>query len=402
MGKSAEIRKNTGQIIEGATLRDMNLKDQIAVVTGVEYGTGKTAALDFAKAGADVALIDFNPRVIAETATEIKALGRRVLPICTNMLEWPEIKAAMARVVSEFSRIDILFNNMDVTATMEDSYVEDPDLDWDLRWNWMIGERLKAVFFCCKAVLDTMRAQNYGRIINVSPIQKDNKEGTILPYSVSKAGVINMTKNLANEVGGHDIRVNAVVSADIDMPIFGDKAYQAVAPLVASNAEAQPLKLGKREKSARHLETISSLLPLFTKNDTFVTGYCHEVSGAPPSVNPWGVRGIPQISKDGAEAIIEYMPSAHFSNWADILHGGVISTLLDEAMCLVGMASFKNPTFTASLEIRFRKPTPTHTKLIISANRTKMSRKLVNVDASLALEDGTVCATGKGKVLLAA
>lgn len=380
----------------------MNLKDQIVVVTGVEYGTGKTAALDFAQAGADVALIDFNPRVIAETATEIEALGRRVLPLCTNMLEWTEIKAAMAQVVSEFSRIDILFNNMDVTESMETSYVEEPDLDWDLGWNWMIGERLKAVFFSCKAVLDTMRAQNYGRIINVSPIQKNNTDPKMLPYSVSKAGIIDMTKNLANEASGYDIRVNAVVSADIDIPIFGDKTYQALAPLVASNTETEAPKLRKQEKRARHLETIRSLLPLFTKNDTFVTGYCHEVSGAPPSVNPWGVQGIPQISEDGAEATIEYMPSAFFSNWADILHGGVISSLLDEAMCLVGMASFRNPTFTASLEIRFLKPTPTHTKLIISAHRTKMSRKLVNVDASLALEDGTVCATGKGKVLLAA
>ncbi|RKU22824.1 hypothetical protein C6503_03410 [Candidatus Poribacteria bacterium] len=380
----------------------MNLKDQVAVVTGIEQGTGKTAALDFAQAGADVALIDFNPRIIAETATEIASLGQRVLPICTNMLEWKEIKAAMAQVVSEFSRIDILFNNMDVTETMGNSYVDEPDLDWDLGWNWMVGDRLKAVFFSCKAVLDTMRAQNYGRIINVAPIQKVNVDGRRLPYSVSKAGVIDMTKNLANEVGGYDIRVNAVVPADIEMPIFGDKAYQSLAPIVASKGETVAPELRKQGKRARHLETIQSVLPLFTEASTFVTGYCHEVSGAPPSINPWGVRGIPKIDEDGAALTIEYMPSAYFSNWADVLHGGVISTLLDEAMCLVGMASFKNPTFTASLEIRFLKPAPTHTELIISAHRTKMSRKLINAEASLALEDGTICATGKGKVLIAA
>ena len=178
----------------------MNLKDQIVVVTGVGHSAGKTAALDFAKAGSDIALIDFDPRTTAETAEEIEALGRRALPICTDILEWSEVQAAMAQVVSEFSRIDILFNNMDITETTEVSQMGEPDLDWDLGWNWMIGAKLKGAFFCCKAVLDTMRAQNRGKIINVAPIQHDNTEGMLMPYSVSKAGVISMTKNLASEV----------------------------------------------------------------------------------------------------------------------------------------------------------------------------------------------------------
>ena len=380
----------------------MNLKDQIVVVTGVGHGTGKTAALDFAKAGANVALIDFDPRTTTETAEEIEALGRRALPICTDILDWSEVNAAMAQVTSEFSKIDILFNNMDITEAMEMTQTDEPDLDWDLGWNWMIGSRLKGAFFCCKAVLDTMRAQNSGRIINVAPIQHNNTEGMLMPYSVSKAGVISMTKNLANEVIDYDIRVNAITPADIEMPVFGDKLYQPIAHLFVQNEERETPKPQEQDSNTEHLEEIRSVLPLFTENSTFVTGYCHEVSGTRSAGNPWGVRGVPEINEDGAKVTIEYTPPAHFGGWANVLHGGVISTLLDEAIGLVGMASFKNAAFTASLEIRFRNPAPTCTKLIISADRTKMSRKLINVDARLALEDGTVCATGSGKVMLAA
>ena len=379
----------------------MNLKDQTVVVTGVGHGTGKTIALDFAKAGANVALIDFDPRTTTETAEKIEAFGRRALPICTDILDWSEVDAAMAQVTSEFSKIDILFNNMDITEPMEMSHTDEPDLDWDLGWNWMIGSRLKGAYFCCKAVLDTMRAQNSGRIINVAPIQHDNTEGMLMPYSVSKAGVISMTKNLANEVSDYDIRVNAITPADIEMPIFGDKLYQPIAHLFVPKEEREK-SLQEQESNTEHLEEIQSVLPLFTENSTFVTGYCHEVSGTRSTGNPWGVRGVPEINEDGAKVTIEYTPPAHFGGWANVLHGGVISTLLDEAIALVGMASFRNAAFTASLEIRFRNPAPTCTKLIISADRTKMSRKLINVDASLALEDGTVCATGIGKVVLAA
>ena len=380
----------------------MNLKNQIVVVTGVGSKTGRTAALDFAKAGADLALIDFDPRMTAKIAQEVEALGCRGLPICTDILEWSDVKAAMEQVVSEFSKIDILFNSMEVTESMDTSHTEEPDLDWDLAWNWMIGAKLKGAFFCCKAVLDTMRAQNRGKIINVAPIQHNNADGMLMPYSVSKAGVISMTKNLANEVSAYNIRVNAITPADIEMPIFGDKLYHPVAHLFASQGENEVPELKEPGKRPEHLEEIRSVLPLFTENAAFVTGYCHEVSGVRSSGNPWGVRGVPEINKNGAKVTIEYTPPAHFGGWANVLHGGVISTLLDEAIALVGMASFKNAAFTVSLDIRFRNPVPTCTKLIISADRTKMSRKLINVDANLALEDGTVCATGIGKVMLAA
>ena len=382
----------------------MNLKDKFAVVTGVGSDIGKNAALDLAKAGADVALIDFDTKITSEIAEDIKALGQRALPICADVLEWESAKDALAQILSEFPRIDILFNNMGISGPLLSSHSEEPDLDWDLGWNWVIGARLKGAFFCCKAALEPMKAQNYGRIVNVAPIQNSEDESMLMPYSVSKASVVSMTKNLANEVSAYNIRVNAITPTVVETPILGDKAYQPLAPnLVIPEEVTEKTGWIRQEDSAGHQEEIASLLPLFTSEEvTFITGYCHDVSGPHSSPNPFGVRGVPTIDEDGAKITIEYTPPAHVGSWENVLHGGVISTLLDEAIILVGMASFRNAAFTASLEIQFHNPAPTCTKLIISANRTKMSRKIINVEANLALEDGTVCATGTGKVMCAA
>ena len=382
----------------------MHLKDKFAVVTGIDNDIGKNAALDLAKAGANVALIDFDAKITAEIAENIKALGQRALPICADILEWESVKDALARILSEFPRIDILFNNMGISGPLLSSHSDEPDLDWDLGWNWVIGARLKGAFFCCKAALEPMKAQNYGRIVNVAPIQNNEKESILMPYSVSKAGVVSMTKNLANEVGAYNIRVNAITSTVTETPILRNEAQQPFTlNLAVPEALTEKSEWIGQEETTGHQEEIRSVLPFFTSEEvTFITGYCHDVSGNRFSPNPFGVRGVPTIDEDGAKITIEYTPPAHVGSWRNVLHGGVISTLLDEAIILVGMASFRSAASTASLEIRFRNPAPTCTKLIISANRTKMSQKTVDVEANLALEDGTVCATGTGKVMCAA
>lgn len=402
-----------------------NLKDQVVVVTDVRCQTGRIAALDFARAGADVAIIDLDPKTVCEVAQEIEALGRRALPICTNMLEWSEIQAAIARVILTFSRIDILYNNMGIHVPMGVSYTADPDLDWDLEWNWMIGARLKAALFCCKAVLGIMRAQNRGRIINVAPCQEHNADEILMPHSIFKAGVVGMTKNLANQVTDYNIRVNAICPSDVNIRVLDPDHYGSMARLLTPQKNTQVVYPEKKpednplenvqdvsqnfrdlpeepDNDAYEIEEIRSVLPLFTEDVSFVTGYCHEISQTRTSGDPWAIRSNSEIAGDGTKAIIEYTAPAHLGSWTNVLHGGVVSTLLDEAMGLVGTASFKQAAFTAALEVRFRNPTPVCTNLIIEAHRTKMSRKLLNVDASIALEDGTICATGRGKMMPAA
>ncbi|MCZ6677182.1 MAG: PaaI family thioesterase [Candidatus Poribacteria bacterium] len=118
--------------------------------------------------------------------------------------------------------------------------------------------------------------------------------------------------------------------------------------------------------------------------------------------NPFGLQVHPDIAPDGSQVIIECTPPDHFQGWADVVHGGILSTLLDEAITYVGIASFDSPAVTVQLEVRFKKPAHTGDRLIVAANRIKMTKRLITAEAYIELEDGTRIAEGSGKVMRAA
>jgi len=115
--------------------------------------------------------------------------------------------------------------------------------------------------------------------------------------------------------------------------------------------------------------------------------------------NPFGLQVKPEIEEGGAVVRIVCTPEEHLQGWADILHGGILSTLLDEAITYVGIGAFGQHAVTAQLEVRFRNPAPTRVKLFVSAERIKVSRRLVEAKAEVRLTDGTLIATGTGKVV---
>lgn len=115
--------------------------------------------------------------------------------------------------------------------------------------------------------------------------------------------------------------------------------------------------------------------------------------------NPYGFQVKPEVRDAGAEVHIECTPPEHMQGWANILHGGIISTLLDEAITHIGIGTFDGPAVTAQLEVRFRNPAPTGVKLFVTAERTKISRRLVEAIAEVKLSDSTTIATGTGKVM---
>ena len=115
--------------------------------------------------------------------------------------------------------------------------------------------------------------------------------------------------------------------------------------------------------------------------------------------NPFGFQVKPEIIGEGASVRIECTPAEHLQGWANILHGGILSTLLDEAITYVGIGTFDQPAVTAQLEVRFRNPAPTALKLFVYAERTKVSKRLVEAKAEVTLSDGTLIATGTGKVV---
>lgn len=179
------------------------LDGKVAMVTGANQGLGMAYAVAFAKAGADLFIPHFT-----EDVSEIKALiekeGRRVHFLRGDLTQRDYQKACVEECMKQYGRIDILVNNAgdgDHHTTTEDCSNE--------FWDKMIALNQSSVLYFCRAVLPYMRKQGSGSIVNLSAIAGVYGNAGV-SYSAAKAAVIAMTKNIAVQYTGTEIRCNAV------------------------------------------------------------------------------------------------------------------------------------------------------------------------------------------------
>lgn len=185
----------------------MRLKGKVALVTGSATGIGKAIALAYAREGAAVVVNYSRSRVEAEeTLGEITGSGGQAILVRADVADEGEVRRMVERTVERFNRIDILVNNAGTTRFIA---MDDLDAVDDEAWDAIFGVNVKGTFYCSRAVVPIMRAQGEGSIINISSIAGFIGQGSSIPYVVSKAGVIALTKSLSR-VLGPEIRVNGI------------------------------------------------------------------------------------------------------------------------------------------------------------------------------------------------
>ena len=186
-------------------LGKFRLPGKVALVTGGSRGIGKAIALRLAEAGADVILASRKLPDLEATAQEISRMGRKALAVPTNVRQLPEIDNLVKKSVAEFGHIDILVNNAGTNPVFGSVF----DIDEKV-WDIVMGLNLKGYFFLSQAVGKVMREKGGGTIINISSVDGLRPSVGLGVYSISKAGVIMLTKVLAQEWGQYNIRVNAI------------------------------------------------------------------------------------------------------------------------------------------------------------------------------------------------
>jgi len=254
----------------------MQLSDRIALVTGAGQGIGKASALALAAAGADVVAVDINGQTAKDTTAAIAAMGRRGLSIQADMGSVQDIDRMVAEAIAAFGRIDILVNNAGVTRR---AYIMDlTEEDWDR----IHRVNSKGVFFCLQRVAREMIPRRSGRIINIASIAGKGFAGTSNAiYAASKGAVISLTKTAAQQLGQHDINVNAVCPGIVRTSLYlnmiaeiARKEGVRVEEIERRYADGVPLK------RANEPEDIADMVVfLASPGARNITGQCFNVDG---------------------------------------------------------------------------------------------------------------------------
>ena len=188
----------------------MDVNDKVAVITGGAQGIGKAIALLLAKNGANIAIADINIAQAEATAQEIEAIGNKALAIEADISKLAEAEKMINATVEAFGTVDILVNNAGITR--DNLFLKMKEEEWDA----VMAINLKSVFNCSKAVIRTMTKQRSGKIINIASVVGQMGNTGQANYAASKAGIIALTKTLAQEFGARNINVNAVAPGFIE------------------------------------------------------------------------------------------------------------------------------------------------------------------------------------------
>ena len=197
----------------------VSLEGKVAIVTGAagERGVGRSIALTFAEAGADVAIcdevVDIYDRNLEARAEEIRKLGRRSLAIQADVSKKSDVDSMVQKVVDERGPVDILVNNAAILGPASNNAFDATEEEWDR----VMAVDLKSHYLCSMAVGKGMMERNTGNIINIDSIEGSTfMVGGVRPYAVAKAAVQFLTRMHARQLGQYNIRVNSICAGAIE------------------------------------------------------------------------------------------------------------------------------------------------------------------------------------------
>jgi 3-oxoacyl-[acyl-carrier protein] reductase len=214
----------------------MNLimDERVIVVTGAASGIGRVIALAAAHAGMFVLVTDIAEKEGNEVVSEIENKGGKARFVRTDVSDLTQVRELFARVKKELGRVDVLVNNAGVPGRFA------PIVDMsDETWHRTISVHLNGTFYCLRDAARLMRADGGGRIINIASIA--GLVGTVgsAEYGAAKAGIINLTKTAAKELGRYNITVNAIAPGMVATPINA-KLQQKGSAFIKTAVEGTP------------------------------------------------------------------------------------------------------------------------------------------------------------------
>jgi 3-oxoacyl-[acyl-carrier protein] reductase len=240
------------------------MNNRIALITGASRGIGRACAIALAAAGNRVVLAARQVEKLEQVAAEIRAASGEAFVVSIDLASADSIRSAFSKAAKEFGRLDILVNNAAVTK--DGLAVRMKQKDWDD----VLATNLTGAFVATQQVLLGMMRERWGRIINITSVVAEAGNAGQANYVASKAGLIGLTKSLAQEMASRNVTVNAIAPGFIDTDMTAGLPQEWKDKLLA----AIPLgRLGKPEDVAAAVRFLAS------EEAGYITGHVLNVNG---------------------------------------------------------------------------------------------------------------------------
>ena len=248
------------------TLKSFDLTGRKAFITGGAKGIGKSAALAFAEAGADVAVVDMDDGAAEETVAELRGIGVKALYVRTDITKPDQVDRMIEAILKEFGTVDIAFNNAGICVNEKAE-----EMSYE-NWKKVIDVNLNGVFLTARAAGRVMIKNRKGCIINTASMSGHvvNVPQPQSAYNASKAAVILLTKSLAVEWAPYNVRVNSISPGYI-----GTKMTLASTQWIPTWESLTPMR-----RMGRPEELTAALVYLAGDGATFTTGTDIVIDGA--------------------------------------------------------------------------------------------------------------------------
>jgi 3-oxoacyl-[acyl-carrier protein] reductase len=240
------------------------MTNRTAFITGASRGIGRACAISLSDDGARVAVAARSLEHLEELAGQLRAQGRDVFVIGIDMSSADNVKEAIAKTAKDFGPIGILVNNAGITKDGLAMRMKKDD------WDTVISTNLTGAFLAIQQVLPSMMRERWGRIVNISSVVGESGNPGQANYVASKAGLIGLTKAIAQEMGGRNITVNAVAPGYVET----DMTHGLSQELKEKMLDHIPLKrIGRPEDVAAAVRFLAS------EEASYITGHVLDVNG---------------------------------------------------------------------------------------------------------------------------
>lgn len=248
----------------------MRFDEKSIVVTGGALGIGKAACEIFAERGASVAILDWDEKAGNETREQIEAKGGKAIFIKVNVADFAAVETAVNEAHNIFGKI----NSLVVSAGIQ-RYGTAISTD-EAQWDEVLGVNLKGAWNAAKAVIPFLQNAGGGTIVNVSSVQALASQQNVLAYTISKHGLLGLTRSMAMDFAKENIRANCVCPGTVDTPMLQWAASLDPNPQSVYDACNAMHPLGRIAQPREIAEVVAFLAH---ESSSFVTGAIWTVDG---------------------------------------------------------------------------------------------------------------------------